>query len=328
MPDRHAGRTETVMDHNALRRACEALPRWTPPEVDGDIPHGDMPGDKVEINASHIAKAGVIFPLLLPLAAQAAAETGRAVVAVCGGSGVGKSETASLLSHYLRCAGVGAYTLSGDNYPRRIPRYNDAERLRIFRTGGMRGMLEAGVYTEASGAELRRLWAEEADADPGEAAGREWLRTYQTAGRQALAGYLGTSGEQDYDELNAIIARFREGADRLWLKRMGRTEDERWYEEVDLSRTNVLIIEWTHGNSDLLRGVDVPVLLNSTPEETRAHRRARARDGKTDSAFTTMVLEIEQQELDRCAHKAKIILSKSGEVLDYARYRALMDEEG
>ena len=109
---------------------------------------------------------------------------------------------------------------------------------------------------------------------------------------------------------------------------MGRTEDERWYDEVDLSETNVLVIEWTHGNSDHLKGVDVPVLLNSTPEETRAHRRSRARDGKTDSAFTTMVLEIEQQELDACAHKARIIISKSGEVLSYDQYRALMDKEG
>ena len=51
-------------------------------------------------------------------------------------------------------------------------------------------------------------------------------------------------------------------------------------------------------------------------------------DGKTDSAFTTMVLEIEQQELDACAHKARIIISKSGEVLSYDQYRALMDKEG
>lgn len=316
------------MDRHAIERAAAALPRWTPPAIDGGIPHGDMPGDKVEINQGHIDKANVIFPLLLPLTVRAAEETGRAVVAVCGGSGVGKSETASLLSHYFRCAGVGAYTLSGDNYPRRIPMYNDAERVRIFRTGGLRGMLDAGVYTDEAGAELRRLWAEETDASPAEAAGRAWLAVYQAAGRKALAGYLGTPDEQDYDELSAIIARFRGGADRLWLKRMGRTEDERWYEEVDLSRTSVLVIEWTHGNSGFLKGVDVPVLLNSTPEETRAHRRSRARDGKTDSAFTTMVLEIEQQELDSCAHKAKIILSKSGEVLSYDQYRRLMDKEG
>lgn len=316
------------MDLTALKRAAAALPQWTPPAWEGDIPHGDMPGDKVEINRGHIDKANTTFPLLLPMAAEAAEQTGRAVIAVCGGSGVGKSETASLLSHYFRSAGVGTYTLSGDNYPRRIPMYNDAERVRVFRVGGMRGMLEAGVYTEAAGAQLRRLWAAEADADPKEAAGREWLRIYQAEGRKALAGYLGTPQEQDYDELSAIIAKFKAGGDTILLKRMGRIEDERWYEPVDFSQTNVLVIEWTHGNSDFLHGVDIPILLNSTPEETRAHRRARARDGKTDSAFTTMVLEIEQEELDRCAHKAKIIISKSGEVLTFDQYRRLMGQEG
>lgn len=316
------------MDKNAINRAAEALPQWTPPAVSGGIPHGDMPGDKVEINQGHIDKANTIFPLLVPLAAEAAAQTGRAVIAVCGGSGVGKSETASLLSHYFRSAGVGAYTLSGDNYPRRIPMYNDAERVRIFRVGGMRGMLEAGAYTAIASVELHALWAAESDADPREAAGRDWLRVYQAEGRKALAEYLGTPAEQDYDELSAIIARFKAGDDTLMLKRMGRTEDERWYEAVDVSQTSVLVIEWTHGNSDFLQGVDIPVLLNSTPEETRAHRRSRARDGKTDSAFTTMVLEIEQAELDSCAHKAKIIISKSGEVLTYDQYRRLMEQEG
>ena len=316
------------MDHTAIQRAAAALPQWTPPALGDDLPHGDMPGDKVEIHQEHIEKANTIFPLLLPMAAEAAEQTGRAVIAMCGGSGVGKSETASLLSYYFRSAGVGAYTLSGDNYPRRIPMYNDAERVRVFRAGGMRGMLEAGVYTEASGAELRRLWAAETDADPKEAAGRDWLAIYQAEGRRALAGYLGTPYEQDYDELSAIIANFKAGSGTLLLKRMGRTEDERWYEPVDFSRTQVLVIEWTHGNSDFLQGVDIPVLLNSTPEETRAHRRARARDGKTDSAFTAMVLEIEQAELDRCARKAKIILSKSGEVLTFDQYRRLMGREG
>ena len=316
------------MDHTAIQRAAAALPQWTPPALGDDLPHGDMPGDKVEIHQEHIEKANTIFPLLLPMAAEAAEQTGRAVIAMCGGSGVGKSETASLLSYYFRSAGVGAYTLSGDNYPRRIPMYNDAERVRIFRVGGMRGMLRAGVYTEAAGSELRRLWAAEADADPKTAAGRDWLAIYQAEGRKALAGYLGTPNEQDYDELSAIIAEFKAGSDTLLLKRMGRTEDERWYEPVDVSQTNVLVIEWTYGSSDHLRGVDIPILLNSTPEETRAHRRARARDGKTDSAFTTMVLEIEQEELDRCAHKAKIIISKSGEVLTFDQYRLLMSQEG
>jgi len=95
---------------------------------------------------------------------------------------------------------------------------------------------------------------------------------------------------------------------------------------VDFSEIRVLIVEWTHGNSDYLEGVDIPVLLNSTPAETLAHRRARNRDGKTDSAFTTLVLEIEQQKLEDQARKARLILSKQGELLSYAEYRRIMAE--
>ena len=97
---------------------------------------------------------------------------------------------------------------------------------------------------------------------------------------------------------------------------MGRTEDARWYSQVDFREINVLVLEWTHGNNAALQGIDIPVLLNSTPEETREHRRSRARDGKTDSAFTTMVLEIEQAELDSRAPFAKIIISKAGDIID------------
>ena len=316
------------MEKQTLATLAASIENWRAPEVPADIPHGDMPGDKVEINQGHIQKANLIFPLLVPLAAKAAEISSRVVVAVCGGSGVGKSETASLLSHYFRSVGVGAYTLSGDNYPRRIPQYNDAERVRVFRTGGMRGMLQMGDYTKQNGCALQKLWVADVDADPSTALDEPWLQVYQAAGRAALADYLGTEREQDYDELSAILAAFKSGAQSIWLKRMGRTEDARWYEAVDFSEVSVLMIEWTHGNSDFLQGVDIPVLLNSTPEETRAHRRARNRDGKIDSPFTTMVLEIEQKELDSCAHKAKLIISKSGELLRYDEYRALMDTQG
>lgn len=312
------------MGQNRWAALAASIEDWRPPAVPEAILHGDMPGDKVEINQDHVDKANLIFPQLASLAVEAAASSNRAVIAVCGGSGVGKSETASLLSHYFRAVGVGAYTLSGDNYPRRIPIYNDAERVRVFRVGGMRGMLEAQAYTKSNGKALQELWELDTDADPKAAEGTPWLQIYQTEGRKALSEYLGTDCEQDYEELNGIIAAFKSGADMLWLKRMGRTESERWYDLVDLSDISVMIIEWTHGNSDYLQGVDIPVLLNSTPQETREHRRSRNRDGKIDSPFTTMVLEIEQRELDNCAHKAKLIVSKSGRILTYPEYRALM----
>lgn len=104
---------------------------------------------------------------------------------------------------------------------------------------------------------------------------------------------------------------------------MGRTECDLWYEKIDFSKINILVIEWTHGNSDYYEGVDLPVYLNSTPEETLIYRTIRNRDGNTDSPFTSRVLEIEQRMLDSQAHKAKVILSKSGELLMFEQYLAL-----
>ena len=297
-----------------LKERILSLDVWQSPSVPEVIPQGDMPGDKVQIGLSHIAKANTIFPLLLKEMKQLDSE--KIVVSVFGGSGVGKSETASLLAWYLNCAGIGAYVMSGDNYPRRIPMYNDAERNRVFRTAGLKGLLTDGVYSDDVQQQLNVLWEQELDAEPAKVAEFPWLVSYQKRGRAALAQYLGTTLEQEFDEINGVIANFRSGAESGWLKRMGRTEDARWYSQVDFRNINVLILEWTHGNNAALKGIDVPILLNSTPEETRAHRRSRARDGKTDSAFTTMVLEIEQAELDSRAPFAKIIISKSGEIID------------
>ena len=293
---------------------------WKAPEITGEIPHGDMPGDKVCIGDEHIRKAQVIFPLLREIIAERG--EARTVVAVCGGSGVGKSEIASVLAYYLNDWGIGAYVLSGDNYPRRIPRDNDLERVRVYRVGGLRGLTAAGLVSEPVMKELRILWEQDRDADKAE--GCAWLEVYQRAGRRALTGYLGTPAETDFDEVSGILADFHQGAREICLKRMGRETTELWYDRVDFSGIRVMIVEWTHGNSDELEGVDIPVLLNSTPAETLAHRRARNRDGKTDSAFTTMVLEIEQQKLEAQAHKARIILSKQGELLSYAEYRRRM----
>lgn len=285
----------------------------TPPE---DIPHGDMPGDKIRIGEEHIAKAGTLFPSLLEQLSALGAD--RAVVSVFGGSGVGKSEIASLLAWKLQECGIGTYVISGDNYPRRIPLYNDAERLRVFRVAGLKGLVAEGVYSDEVRTCLDGLWAREADPDPALRGEYPWLEVYQRHGRQALDQYLGTAAEQDFDELNAILHSFRSGAPHGWLKRMGRTEEERWYSKVDFTGVDVLILEWTHGNSPFLTGVDVPILLNSTPEETREHRRLRARDSKTDSPFTTMVLELEQAKLAQRASASKLAISKSGQLLDPA----------
>jgi glycosidase len=290
------------------------------------VPTGDMPGDKVQITPGHIEKARTIFArltgLLEPL--LAASPHRRAVVSVHGGSGVGKSETGSLLAHALNANGIGAYVLSGDNYPRRVPSANDAERLRVFRVGGLRGLLASGRYDAAVKDELAALRATGQDAAEAAVADHPWLATYLRAGKAALRGYLGTPAEIDFDEVNAILAAFHDGADTLRLKRMGRTPEELWYDEVDVSGVQVIVVEWTHGNNANLHGVDVPILLNSTPEETLEHRRARNRDGAVDSPFTTLVLGLEQALLHSQAPTAGIIVAKSGELLDHAGYLAAM----
>lgn len=285
-----------------------------PAQVPEDIPHGDMPGDKIRIGEEHIRKANTLFPRLL----EELACTGksRAVVSVYGGSGVGKSEIASLLAWRLQETGIGSYVISGDNYPRRIPLYNDAERLRVFRTAGLKGLVAEGVYSDGVREVLSGLWTAETDPDPALQREYPWLEVYQRHGREALTDYLGTAAEQDFDELNAILSAFRAGEPALWLKRMGRTEEERWYSQVDVTGVEVLLLEWTHGNSPYLTQVDIPILLNSTPEETREHRRLRARDSKTDSPFTTLVLELEQAKLDAQARTSRLAISKGGELLD------------
>ena len=240
---------------------------------------------------------------------------------------MGKSEIASLVSLYLKRMGVGSYTLSGDNYPRRIPKYNDAERLRVFRRSGVSGLISQGQYLEGRPAVLKKLQASGNDSNPEYAKTNPWLSLYQAAGRGGLKNYLGTANEIDFKELSGIVAQFKNGASSIFLKRMGREETELWYESVDFRDNHILVIEWTHGNNHNLQGVDIPILLNSTPQETLEHRRSRNRDGATDSPFTTMVLAIEQEMLVSQAPNAKLILSKSGKILTYGDFVKLTLQE-
>ena len=287
-----------------------------------NVVHGDMPGDKVSIDDTHIAKAKTIFVELLDKVKQLNKE--KIVISVCGGSGVGKSETASLLSYFFKSMGIGSYTLSGDNYPRRIPMYNDGERLHIFRESAIRGMIKDGTYTKERFDIIHKFKEENMDANKANVENYPWYESYIKNGSEGLAGYLGTDNEIDFKQIESIVKEFKDGKSKIYLKRMGRDAAALWYDEVDFSEINILIIEWTHGNSKNYDGVDIPILLNSTPAETLEHRRLRNRDGGIDSPFTTLVLELEQNLLIRDAHKAKIILSKAGEILSYESYLDLM----
>ncbi len=296
-----------------LQKLLDTQDTWQFPAPVEDMPHGDMPGDKVLISDALIPHAQTLFKLLIQMMRDKGDE--KYVVSIFGGSGSGKSVSTSLLTYYLNNAGITAYAMSGDNYPRRIPEYNDAERLSIFRSEGLKGLIKENAYSKDVQAVLDDLWKKETDSDPKEAETYPWLKIYQCYGREGLKGYLGEDKEQDYAQINEVLASFKRGDEKIWMKRMGRTEDARWYDEIDFSDTDVLLLEWTHSGADQVKGIDIKICLRSTPEETKAYRLFRARDGKADSPFVTMVLEIEQEKLDRRMENADIILSKEGEVL-------------
>ena len=306
----------TAKEEDISRRLRE----WRPEKMDLQrIPQGDVPGERVEIREAQIGRAETLFREMIKTLPAVISKNPyqRVVLAVCGGSGVGKTSIAALLACFFRQAQIGCYVLSGDNYPHRFPKYNDAERLHIYRECGLQGMIRDGVYTPGNFAKLQQWQQAGEDADPAHLKDAGWFRSYADAGRKGLEGYLGTEKEIAFCEVGDIITAFKDGAVKIWLKRMGRQETELWYEEVDFKDIQVLLIEWTHGNSDSLTGVDFSVLLNSTPQETMAYRKARNRDGASDSPFTTMVLEIEQGQLMKQAGKAKLIMSKSGGLLTY-----------
>ena len=287
-----------------------------PPKLPEAIPIGDMPGDQVRIEDPHISKSIAIFPAMKTFLKHILEKSphGKAVISLFGGSGVGKSEIASVLSYYLRHLDITSYILSGDNYPHRIPAQNDAERQRIFSYSGVHGLLASGQYSPSVADRLRDLQTAGLDADPAQTAPHPWLATYQQAGRRALKAYLGSKNESNFSELTEIIAQFKNGARTIWMKRLGRQPQDFWYELIDVEQTKVLLIEWTHGNNESIGGVDLPIYLHSTPEETLAHRKKRKRDSKPDSPFMNMVLQLEQSILDKQSKRAKITAYRSGEV--------------
>ena len=308
-----------------LREASKFIPDTIPQ----DIVYGDMPGDQIKIDESHLLKSKVIFEALVKEMINLVEHenSDKLVLCVCGGSGVGKSEIASLLSSFFEMGGIGSYTLSGDNYPHRIPKYNDAERLSIYRRNGLQALLTEEAYNSENAAILKQLQMQNQDADLSLRQSYPWLATYIKSGKEALQNYLGTDKEIDFREIERVVQQFKDRSDKIWLKRMGRELTDIWYDQIDFSSVNVLIIEWTHGNSNYYQGVDIPILLHSTPKETAEHRKARKRDGNTDSGFVTLVLEIEQDMLRRQAEKAKVIVSKEGKILSYDAYKNQINEE-
>lgn len=194
----------------------------------------------------------------------------RLVISLFGGSGSGKTTIAGALQQYLLNDGIGCFLLGGDDYPHRIPKRNDEERLRIF----------------------------------------------EESGEDGLRDYLGTPQEIDFDRINEVIADFHAGKNTITLRHMGREDGEIFSEETSFEGIRVLIVEWTHGGSEYLEGVDLPVFLESLPEETRERRIRRNRDANAASPFINMVVELEGEKLKRQRNRAKLIVGKDKKVYE------------
>lgn len=194
----------------------------------------------------------------------------RLVISLFGGSGSGKTTIAGALQQYLLNDGIGCFLLGGDDYPHRIPKRNDEERLRIFEESGENG----------------------------------------------LRDYLGTPQEIDFDRINEVLADFHARKNTITLRHMGREDGEIFSEEASFEGIRVLIVEWTHGGSEYLEGVDLPVFLESSPEETRERRIRRNRDANAASPFINMVVELEGEKLKRQRNRAKLIVGKDKKVYE------------
>ncbi len=308
--DRKREVMETLFGVDAARLA---------PAPGQDIPGGDMPGDITDINEEAIAAAVKLFPTLQDKILQGIADNpyGRCVVSISGGSGSGKTCSAAILAYILNSAGIETYTMSGDNYAHRIPHENDEGRQRVFRHNGVRAVVDARlaedpkVFEEIMAFQLEEN--ENGHAEP--PAGAEWFDTYIDGGKKALKRHLATPHEQNFNEINDVISAFRDGAREIWMRRMGRDTTAFWYENRDFSKTSVLILEWTLGLSRYLTGIDVPVYIETTPEETYASRIARGRDSNARTDLIQAVIEIEQGLLMRDVPRASIIATRDGSVL-------------
>lgn len=263
-----------------------------------------------DLAREQIRNAERLFPLILEKTEERKEK--KTIISVSGGSGVGKTGMAFLLQNMFEKQGKKSLIISGDNYPHRIPMYNDAERIARFRMSGLNGLITERLYTDEVKEKLLEL--QKAGRDAEEQEDMQWLSIYQKYGDKALTDYLGTDQELDYEAVSNLLMQFHGGTSQLLLRHMGRTPDDIWYDRMDVSDTDILILEWTHGNSACLQGVDVSVVLISTPEETLENRKKRNRDTAIDSPFVARVLSIEQKKINDGLDRADIIQDMHGRI--------------
>ena len=134
--------------------------------------------DTKEITVSDLAREQIrnaerLFPLILEKTEERKEK--KTIISVSGGSGVGKTGMAFLLQNMFEKQGKKALIISGDNYPHRIPMYNDAERIARFRMSGLNGLITERLYTDEVKEKLLELQKAGRDAEEQE----EWLSYFK-----------------------------------------------------------------------------------------------------------------------------------------------------
>lgn len=271
--------------------------------------------DKVKINIVEAQRrnADLLYPHIRSRL-QKLKEGEKKVIAISGGSGAGKTGMSWLLKEHFAEDKISALVLSGDHYPHRIPMYNDAERLQIFRAEGLMGLLKENLYHADVEDALKKLQMQDEDADEKWTAQYPWLTIYQKYGDEALKNYLGTERELRFFEVSFVLSAFKRGDEKIWLRQMGREAYEVWYKEEKAADKEILILEWTHGNSPLLTEIDLSIVLKSTPEETLENRKKRNRDAAITSPFVARVLRIEQEKINAGMDRADFIQDMAGNI--------------
>ena len=311
---------------NDITQKLKLLDEITSKPLPKDIPQGDMPTDKVDIVDEVVIKANILLPYLTRKITPILSSKDKIVVGIAGGSGVGKTCIASIFSYYFNQVGIGAYTLSGDNYPNRIPEYNDAERRHLYIDAGIKALSTTAYYTNETREILKKLIDEEKDDNPELEKQYPFFSVYHEGGQAGLKNYLGTEKEINFEAISEVLRLFKEGAPSLNLKRMGDTESSIYYDQLDFSNIHILFVEWTHALNESLKNVDIRILLNSTPEETLERRIKRNRNKGADSPFISTVLSLEQRKLHSQAMNADLIMTSSNQMIDYLTYKEIMKE--
>ena len=144
----------------------------------------------------------------------------------------------------------------------------------------------------------------------------ERQRIYNEKGIDGLKEYLGTPEEIEFDKVNKVISEFKAGESIITIKKMGREEGEISYKEIDFSGIQILLIEWTHGGSEYLSGVDLSIYIDSTLEGTLKNRLKGGRDDNAASELIRTILDIEQDKLLNQAKSANITVARDGGIYE------------